>query len=78
MSLRVGDNAHTVLLNSDANVFDVLAPFIYDVTFDRCLCLSHHCDEGKQWGDDGLLVHCFFVCFISILFAEISSIVVAG
>ena len=26
--------------------------------YDRfLLCLSRHCDEGKQDGDDGLLVH---------------------
>ena len=78
ISLRVGDNAHAVLLNANTDVFHALTPFINNVTFDRCLCLSRHCDEGEDNSDDGLLVHCFFVCFISILFAEISSIVVAG
>ena len=34
----------------------------------ECLCLPHHCDEGKQDGDDGFLVHILFVLCYTFLF----------
>jgi hypothetical protein len=55
MSLRVGYNAHTILLDSDTDVLHALAPFINDVPFNSSLCLACHCNEDKQYGDDGSL-----------------------
>ena len=28
------------------------------------LCLPHHCDEGEQNGDDGFLVHVYFLLLV--------------
>ena len=32
----------------------------------ECLCLPHHCDEGKQDGEDGFLVHVNLNLFVIV------------
>ncbi len=63
MSLRVGDNAHAVLFNSDADVLHAVTPLIDDVAYDLRLCLPRYYDEREQSGDDGFLVHFTFLKF---------------
>jgi hypothetical protein len=57
MSLCIGDNAHAILFDANADVFYCLASLINDVTFDLRLRLPRHCSEGEQNGDDGFLIH---------------------
>ena len=60
VSLCVGDNAHAILFNSDADVLHTIASLIDNVTCDLSLRLSRQCDDGEEDGDDGFLVHVHF------------------
>ena len=64
VTIGIRYSSDAILFKTYTNVFNLFASFIDNRTFEGNLSLPRHCDEGEKDGDDGLLVHNYFVFYV--------------